>query len=143
VICTLFIYGHGFTFKHLCLHSITTILRNGPKAHFPFRLSECIKHQDSEDQNPYALHYRNRVLCRVPEALGKVFAECDTRQRDPSEQYIGNGFFAEYFLSGTRYSAKKSLHIHLHIHGCMDGFDFMYIQVRMTHFYVIQSYNIL
>jgi hypothetical protein len=36
VICTLFNYGHIFTFKHLCLHSITKILRNGPKAHFPF-----------------------------------------------------------------------------------------------------------
>jgi hypothetical protein len=36
VICTLFIHGHIFTFKHLCLHSITKILRNGPKAHFPF-----------------------------------------------------------------------------------------------------------
>jgi hypothetical protein len=36
VICTLFIHGHRFTFKHLCLHSITKILRNGPKAHFPF-----------------------------------------------------------------------------------------------------------
>jgi hypothetical protein len=38
VICTLFIHGHIFTFKHLCLHSITKILRNGPKAHFPFRV---------------------------------------------------------------------------------------------------------
>ena len=38
VICTLFILGHIFTFKHLCLHSITKILRNGPKAHFPFNL---------------------------------------------------------------------------------------------------------
>jgi hypothetical protein len=36
VICTLFIQGHTFTFKHLCLHSITKILRNGPRAHFPF-----------------------------------------------------------------------------------------------------------
>jgi hypothetical protein len=36
VICTLFIHGHRFTFKHLCWHSITKILRNGPKAHFPF-----------------------------------------------------------------------------------------------------------
>jgi hypothetical protein len=36
VICTLFIHEHIFTFKHLCLHSITKILRNGPRAHFPF-----------------------------------------------------------------------------------------------------------
>jgi hypothetical protein len=34
--------------------------------------------------------------------LGKVFAECDTRQRELGEQFIGNGFFAGYFLSGTR-----------------------------------------
>jgi hypothetical protein len=32
----LFIHGHRFTFKHLCWHLITKILRNGPKAHFPF-----------------------------------------------------------------------------------------------------------
>jgi hypothetical protein len=40
VICTLFINGHIFTFKHLCLHSITKILRNGPRAHFPFRTKD-------------------------------------------------------------------------------------------------------
>lgn len=45
----------------------------------------------------------------MPEALGKarktlekVFAECNIRQRELSEQYIDNGLFAEYFLSGTR-----------------------------------------
>ena len=27
---------HKFTFKHLSWHSITKILRNGPRAHFPF-----------------------------------------------------------------------------------------------------------
>jgi hypothetical protein len=35
----LFIHGHRFTFKYLCWHSITKILRNGPKAHFPFNQS--------------------------------------------------------------------------------------------------------
>jgi hypothetical protein len=30
-------HGHRFTFKHLCWHSITKILRNGPRAHFPFK----------------------------------------------------------------------------------------------------------
>jgi hypothetical protein len=30
------IHEHKFTFKHLCWHSITKILRNGPRAHFPF-----------------------------------------------------------------------------------------------------------
>jgi hypothetical protein len=34
----LIILGHIVTFKHLCLHSITKILRNGPKAHFPFTI---------------------------------------------------------------------------------------------------------
>jgi hypothetical protein len=33
----LFIHGHRFIFKHLCWHLITKILRNGPRAHFPFR----------------------------------------------------------------------------------------------------------
>jgi hypothetical protein len=31
------IHKHEFTFKHLCWHSITKILRNGPWAHFPFK----------------------------------------------------------------------------------------------------------
>jgi hypothetical protein len=35
----LFIHGHRFTFKHLCWHLITKILRNGPRAHFPFNIS--------------------------------------------------------------------------------------------------------
>jgi hypothetical protein len=42
----LIILGHIFTFKHLCLHSITKILRNGPKAHFPFNLAAG-RHDDS------------------------------------------------------------------------------------------------
>jgi hypothetical protein len=33
----LFIHEHKFTLKHLCWHSITKILRNGPRAHFPFK----------------------------------------------------------------------------------------------------------
>jgi hypothetical protein len=39
LICTLSIHGYRFTFKHLCWHSITKILRNGPRAHFPFKLT--------------------------------------------------------------------------------------------------------
>ena len=38
MIFTLFIHVHKFTFRPLCLHSITKILRNGPRAHFPFNL---------------------------------------------------------------------------------------------------------
>jgi hypothetical protein len=43
LICTLSIHGYRFTFKHLCWHSITKILRNGPREHFPFSHSatEC------------------------------------------------------------------------------------------------------
>jgi hypothetical protein len=55
------------------------------------------------------LHYRNRPLCRVPEALGKAlktlgkgFTECRTRQRGLGTQCIGKAFFADYFFSGTR-----------------------------------------
>jgi hypothetical protein len=54
-------------------------------------------------------HYWKQLLCRVSEALdniwktlGEGFAECDTRQRRLGELYIGNDFFADYFLSGTR-----------------------------------------
>jgi hypothetical protein len=38
MICTLSTILHRSTQKHLCWHSITKILRNGPKAHFPFNL---------------------------------------------------------------------------------------------------------
>jgi hypothetical protein len=41
MIYTLFIHGHRLTFKHLCWHSITKILRNGPRAHFPFNTGQC------------------------------------------------------------------------------------------------------
>jgi hypothetical protein len=50
----LIILGHIFTFKHLCLHSITKILRNGPKAHFPFTPDHSISNVflvDSLDYN--------------------------------------------------------------------------------------------
>jgi hypothetical protein len=38
LICTLSITWDTLTLKHLCWHSITKILRNGPGAHFPFNL---------------------------------------------------------------------------------------------------------
>jgi hypothetical protein len=49
------------------------------------------------------------VLCRVPEALGKVFAECRTRQRGLGEQYIGKGVFAEYFFLGHSAQTLSSI----------------------------------
>jgi hypothetical protein len=64
-------------------------------------------------------HYRNRRLCRVPEALdkalktlGKLFAECRTRQRGLGIQCIGKAVFAEYFFSGTRQSGLPSAREH-------------------------------
>jgi hypothetical protein len=80
---------------------------------------------DASDEKLHGhTHYRKRVLCRVPEALGKAlktlgktFVECHTRQRRLGKQCIGKAFFAEYFFWGTRqrglpsareHSAKKS-----------------------------------
>jgi len=37
MICTFSTTLHRLTQKHLCWRSITKILRNGPRAHFPFR----------------------------------------------------------------------------------------------------------
>jgi hypothetical protein len=58
---------------------------------------------------PSVIHCRNRLLCRVPQALvkalktlGKRFAECDTRERGLDKLYIGNDLFAECIMSGTQ-----------------------------------------
>jgi hypothetical protein len=55
------------------------------------------------------------MLCRVPQALvkaqktlNKLFAECDSQQRGFAEIYIGNNFFIEYFLWGTRQSICRA-----------------------------------
>jgi hypothetical protein len=56
--CTLFIHGHRFTLKHLCWHSITKILRNGPKAHFPFR-NTC-RDPAAEDHTSLSSTYMRR-----------------------------------------------------------------------------------
>jgi hypothetical protein len=72
VICTLFIHGHIFTFKHLCLHSITKILRNGPKAHFPFRDAALAR---SGSAGVFDVTVDGRVLLdyRLPEASHPVY----------------------------------------------------------------------
>jgi hypothetical protein len=54
VIFTLFIHGHRFTFKHLCWHLITKILRNGPKAHFPFTKALVGFSRDRSDTGNYS-----------------------------------------------------------------------------------------
>jgi hypothetical protein len=46
----------------------------------------------------------SEALGKAYKTLGEGFAECDTRQRKLDELYIGNDFFVEYFLSGTRQS---------------------------------------
>ena len=55
------------------------------------------------------LHYRIQPLCRVPVtlgkgqfALGKLFAECYTRQMPLGKASHGKGIFAECRISGTR-----------------------------------------
>jgi hypothetical protein len=63
VICTLFIHGHIFTFKHLCLHSITKILRNGPKAHFPFNIPN---HHNSKHPRFLKFTLNTRALAFTP-----------------------------------------------------------------------------
>ena len=58
--------------------------------------------------NPF-LHYRIHWLCRVPVtlgkgqfALGKLFAECYTRQTPLGKASHGKAIFAECRISGTR-----------------------------------------
>jgi hypothetical protein len=63
----LIILGHIFTFKHLCLHSITKILRNGPKAHFPFTYAEFSynnSHHASIKMSPFEALYGRK--CQTP-----------------------------------------------------------------------------
>jgi hypothetical protein len=43
----------------------------------------------------------SEALGKAWKTLGEGFAECDTRQRELGELYIGNGFFAEYFYRVT------------------------------------------
>jgi hypothetical protein len=43
LIFTLSIIWHRLTRDHLCWHSITKILRNGPRAHFPFKNLDALK----------------------------------------------------------------------------------------------------
>jgi hypothetical protein len=60
------------------------------------------------------VHYRTRLICRVPralgkdvKALGKNFAESPTRQRALGEAGVGKGYFAESFSSGSRQNVYR------------------------------------
>jgi hypothetical protein len=44
----------------------------------------------------YGDHYRKRALCRVPEALGKAFAECRTRQTVHRQSLLCRVLFLEH-----------------------------------------------
>jgi hypothetical protein len=62
---------------------------------------KCYQIQNATSATNY-IHNRTQLFCRVFQALGKLFAECNSWQIGLGELYIGNGFFAEYFLSGAR-----------------------------------------
>jgi hypothetical protein len=85
--------------------TLTTQPHRQQNAHQP-RLCRSRAHQYPASSS---LCYRNQLLCRVSKTLDKTwktlvkgFVECNTRQRKLGKLYIGNNFFVEYFLSGTR-----------------------------------------
>src|SRR5688572_3528958 len=59
MIFTLFIHVHKFPFKPLCLHSITKILRNGPRAHFPFSEADDYMHKEKAKFRTLKELYKN------------------------------------------------------------------------------------
>jgi hypothetical protein len=69
LICTLFIHCINSHFKHLSWHSITKILRNGPRAHFPFKDGEVIGVSAEEHLQLRALRIKNRNLQKQKEIL--------------------------------------------------------------------------
>jgi hypothetical protein len=76
----LFIHGHIFTFKHLCLHSITKILRNGPKAHFPFNPPWVSVSGCREVEPP---------LVPVPRLIGAATEDREGEFSKPMQRYRG------------------------------------------------------
>jgi hypothetical protein len=82
-------------------HVFVFVLRNAPQE-FTFQVLFS------------STHYRNRVLCRVREALGKPkkhsAKSLSSVALGNGEQYIGKGFFAEYFFSGTRHRLCRVPH---------------------------------
>jgi hypothetical protein len=75
----LFIHGHRFTFKHLRWHSITKILRNGPRAHFPF----TVPHEDKASNGRPAPTLTNRLTWRLTGhcPVGHRTVRCAHRQQ--------------------------------------------------------------
>jgi hypothetical protein len=56
------IHKHDFTFKHLCWHSITKILRNGPRAHFPFIANLNMQQKEKLNELIGSIHEKDELL---------------------------------------------------------------------------------
>jgi hypothetical protein len=77
MICTLSTPFHSLTQKHLCWHSNTKILRNGPRVHSPFSLAELVGSlaslgywTDRLIVSPASLGYSADMLIVSPASLG-------------------------------------------------------------------------
>jgi hypothetical protein len=82
MICTLFTTLHRSTQKYLRWHSITKILRNGPRAHFPF---SRVMMAPPVTWSVRALGWARRRLLR---GRGRV---CLPRPRSSSSPWVGRG----------------------------------------------------
>jgi hypothetical protein len=64
LIFTLSIIWHSLTHDHLCWHSITKILRNGPRAHFPFNLTlfgDLCQHKKAMHRSATSMQMRTKI----------------------------------------------------------------------------------
>jgi hypothetical protein len=96
----LFIHGHRFTFKHLCWHSITKILRNGPRAHFPFSIRPTNTPGHHAPCLPFffflqSLELAVTTLAQLPAHLGQTFSL-------PSHS-VSENLVAASFISSSRW----------------------------------------
>jgi hypothetical protein len=70
LIFTLSIIWHRLTHDHLCWHTITKILRNGPRAHFPFMNTDNQRESTQETHDFYLVVWPSNTClpprCGVP-----------------------------------------------------------------------------
>jgi hypothetical protein len=107
MICTLSTTLLGLTQKHLCWHSITKILRNGPRAHFPFKSFEQerkdlqVKYeakatentklkQSLKDLRDICLNFDSRCVQRLKNVFNSV--EASSKKFTPSAENISSTF---------------------------------------------------
>jgi hypothetical protein len=109
----LFIHGHRFTFKHLCWHSITKILRNGPKAHFPFNVCAFFGARGVSAILEKAGCNHVKTLAQVE----AVLSVDDTKDPSVEANLMGGKFFTDIWENGGREMAheiikksKKDIH---------------------------------